>query len=754
MIQSGHNSYITTHKFDKNSRVIVKGRNFASDLEKVSRIFLFFITLLFSAPLSFGLPSGIPTEIHKNYDFSPFQENGKFGLKNKQGHILIPAQYDQLGWSDGSFSVIDNVTGYFVNGFWGLINLSNQKVTKAEFADLSPGNASLLVARKQIPNTVSVKTGCIRATGKIVIPFNYDGLRISSLRAIVYQKSGFQFKHGLIGLQNKIVIPLEYAIIYPLGTLRYAAVSFDNKTAIFTEEGKQLTGFTIDSISSFKKNYAVIFQNQQQGLINRSGDIILSPTFREVKIQDDGTISTRTGDAWKILSGDNAVITSCNADSIIALMPNLFKITSGRRIVLADKNLKPINNFEFTNVGKFKEGKATIRDINGKTGLIRSNGSVIIPPQYENLFAEDGFIRATSRSGSQVRWTLLDSTGRALTKKSYEFIGPFNGRFFPAKNKGFIGALDVSGNEIVTCVHDSILQSFDDLIVVKFKGQYGIINTKEEWIVTPKPFKLELASHDTYIEHTVPNKFLRSFKNGIIYFTSNPLAVKNGYLEERVSSGGIIRVGLNGVVIEKLTDAEGIQKVFTESEGYRAIKKDGRYGFIDNRSRLRIANRYEDVKNFSEGLAAAKILGKWGFINKEDKIAIQPVYEEVSLFKNGVAIVKQKGLYGLVDKNGKLLLPVRFETLEILPTKRVRIQQGGLVGLADVKGQILVNPKFNSLQDVGNDYIIVGRDGKFGVLTAQGLSTVPLLYDAIEYDQFHNQFIALEKSAWEIAKLQ
>jgi hypothetical protein len=753
MHHSRHNSYIRGHKFDKNSHVIMKGLNFATDLEKVTRIFLFFLFLLFSVPASFGLPPGAKTESNRINDFSPFQENGKFGLKNTQGHVLIPAQYDRLGWSDGSFSVIENVTGYFVNGAWGLINLANQKVTKAEYTDLSPGQSSLIVARKTLPNTVTIKTGCISTSGKTVIPFSYDGLRISSLRAIVYQKSGLQFRHGLIDLENKVLIPLQYAIIYPLGTLRYAAVSFNNKTAIFSEDGKQLTDFSIDSISTFKKNYAVIFQGQQQGVINRAGEIVLKPVYREINISDEGAVSIRMADQWSILQGDNKTITQCHADSVMAVMPNLFKIKSGRIIILADKNLKPINNLEFTELGKFSKDKAKFRDENGKAGLVRSNGAVVVNPQYDQILPEKDFIRATVRSGGSTRWVLLDSTGKNITKKNYEFIDVFNGKFFPVKNKGFFGAMDVKGNEIVSCVHDSIIQSRDEFIVVKFKGQYGIINTKEDWLVTPKPYRLALAGNDTYIEYTPSNRFLRSFKNGLIYFTSNHLVVKNGYLEEHVAAGGIIRVGLNGVVIERLSDTEGIQKVFSESEGYRAIKKDGRYGFIDNRSRLRIANRYEDVKDFSEGLAAAKILGKWGFINKEDRIAVQPVYEDVSFFKNGVAIVRQKGLYGLIDKNGKLILPVRYEHLEILSTKRIKIIQNGLAGIADTNGQILINPKFNHVEDVGNDYVIVGRDEKFGVVTTQGVSTIPMMYDSIDYDPFQKQFIVLQKSNWETTKL-
>ena len=59
-----------------------------------------------------------------------YRENGKTGVKSQDGKVVIPAQYDGIGWSNGKFSIIENVTGFRIGQGWGLINLSNQKVTK------------------------------------------------------------------------------------------------------------------------------------------------------------------------------------------------------------------------------------------------------------------------------------------------------------------------------------------------------------------------------------------------------------------------------------------------------------------------------------------------------------------------------------------------------------------------------------------------------------------------------------------------
>jgi hypothetical protein len=288
------------------------------------------------------------------------------------------------------------------------------------------------------------------------------------------------------------------------------------------------------------------------------------------------------------------------------------------------------------------------------------------------------------------------------------------------------------------------------LLVVKFRGQYGIINQREEWIVTPRTSKLFLLGHDRYIEQTPRTRFLKSLDGNVIYFTENPLTYYPDYILELLPSGTLWKIDMNGRIADRrVFPTEALEKIYEESEGLRAIRKNGKYGFIDNLGRLRIANRYEGVKQFSEGLAPAMIRGHWGFINHDDQIAIQPVYDEVSGFQNGFALVKQKGFAGIVDKTGRLLLPTRYEDITVLPTRNLLIRSNGLVGLADNTGKILIQPKYQQLEDTGKGFAVVEREGTYGVITLQGISTVPMMYDMIVYDPFNNVFLALKKSPWQ-----
>ena len=126
----------------------------------------------------------------------------------------------------------------------------------------------------------------------------------------------------------------------------------------------------------------------------------------------------------------------------------------------------------------FHNGKA-IFSVKNKYGLIRNDGSVIIEPKYSSLIADNSFFIANLKQGGKDNWILLDSVGNPIHSKSYERILPFNGQFFPVINRNFWGAINTTGKEIISCTYDSILQQHNENIVVKFHGQYGIINERK-----------------------------------------------------------------------------------------------------------------------------------------------------------------------------------------------------------------------------------------------------------------------------------
>ncbi|PZR40593.1 MAG: hypothetical protein DI538_03855 [Azospira oryzae] len=675
-----------------------------------------------------------------------FEENGKVGIKNESGQVVLAAAFEALGWSDGSFSVVGQVTGYRSKGLWGLLNLKKEFLTKAEYDQFVYTGGDRIIASRKI-NSFTVKQGCIHLTGRVTVPFQYDGIKINGLRAIVFNKNGARFEHGLIDLDDKTILALKYKNIQSLGSLRYAVQNFDNKIALFTESGIKLTDFTIDSLSDFKKGWAILYQNFKQGLLNREGEIKAEPVYREVKINEDGTVKLNTPYSWKIIDENNRQLEEFEADELTATASGYRMVKSGK-IGTLDKQFKVIIPARYDYLGPFIQGKAAAKK-EGKFGVLRANGSVALPFLFDSLAMDERgrLIRIKDKTAGVISWQLFDTLGVQKSQAHYDFIDRYNGTVFPVSNRGYYGGMDVYGKEIIHCVYDSLIQAKEGRVIVKFKGQYGIISLEENWLLKPQPYPLTIINADLYLEKQPTITFLKNLNGEIVYFTSNKLTVKDGALIEAFADGAMQKVSFEGRIVKPANVLMEVEKVFPESEGMRGIKRDGKYGFIDTQGRLRVANRYEAIGQFKEGLASVKILGKWGYVNIWDQIIINPSYEEANEFLSGTAIIKRAGKFGLTDLAGKIILPLRYDGVERMKNKFI-ITLNHLKGIADEKGTVLIEPRFQRLEVLENDQVIVGDSNKYGVLSIHGMSIVPIVYDELFFVKERNSYLALKKSEW------
>ncbi len=680
-------------------------------------------------------------------EYRPFEQDGKYGLKDEAGKIILTPSFDALGWSDGSFSVIGQVTGYKLDARWGLINLKGQRITLADFSNLTPTGGDRIVVRKEI-NAISAKLGCIDLRGNITVPLQYDGIKVNGLQAIVFTKKENKFYYGVINLNGEVLIPLKYKSIIMVGSMRYAVFNDDNKAALFSESGAKLYDFAIDSISSFYRNRAIIYQGLYQGIINRDGLIEVAPQYREIVLNDDsGEYKARAMTQWLVMDEGHKEILSMTCDNLLPSTSG-YIVRNGNLFGVWDAQFKALIPTSYEYLLGADNGLAVARK-QGKYGLISSSDEVILPFKYDSISVSNTFVRVQEKLLGRPSWALFDIYGIRKSEKSYESISPFNGKFFLVKNYGLTGVMDRYGKETVHCVYDSIVSYSDSQIIVKFHGHYGIIDFNENWILPPQPAQVQLVDDEYYIQKENGTNLFKSFKGDLIYFTDNPISINQLTMVETLPDGTLKEISFQGLTISRTAPpvTSDTEIVSAESEGFRGIKKNGKYGFIDDKGRLRIANRYEAIGSFKDGYAPVKILGKWGFVDTQDKIAVNPSYQYVSDFENSIAIVK-KEKFGFIDREGNTILEPRYDSIYRLSSKNFIIVHDHLFGLADANGRILIEPRFETLTDLGNGYVIVSRERKFGLLTENGLSTIPMIYDNLFFLDKEKKYLVKKDAPW------
>ncbi|MBS1544151.1 MAG: WG repeat-containing protein [Bacteroidetes bacterium] len=675
--------------------------------------------------------------------YERFEENGKIGLRDEEGHVVLPPDFDGLGWSDGQFSVSGNITGYRQNGRWGLINLQHQFLTPAEFESITSAGGDRIIVSKLI-NPYTVKYGCLDLEGKMAIPLVYDDVDIHGLRAIVMMKNGKRYEYGLIDLNDRSVIPVRYQQIWPVGSLRYAVRNFDNKIALSSEEGKWITDFFIDHISDFQFDYAIVTDGWKHGIINREGELIVKPSYRAIRILPDNKAEVQQIPVWTLMDEKLNKVVSLEADELnySGTGWNIMRI-SGRSGTCND-HLKMVLPLEYEQIGGLTNGKFTSKK-GGRWGLERTDGSPVLPFSFDSLCVEGNYIRTRLVSSGISKWQLYDTLG-IQKGRAYDFIGPYNGSFFPARLGEFWGGLDRYGEEKIACVYDSLLQIRGNHVVVMFKEHYGIINTQDEWVIKPQKQPIHLVNPEKFVFTEGATLFLHDVKGNVIYFTDNPVMIYSDYILERMPNGEEKHTDFDGRTIETTQSIfAGAEEVFHESEGMIGIRKDRKYGFVDLKGRLLIANRYDSIGEFHEGLAPVFLVGKWGYLNKHDEIVIQPTYDKVTSFKNHLAVVKRAGLAGLVDANGREVLELRYDSIRRLPDNHFIICSGNLKGLADADGRIMIEPRFDSMVPLPERRVVVSMANKYGLLTYGGLNVLPTHFAGLEYISGPNCFLVKEE---------
>jgi len=76
-----------------------------------------------------------------------------------------------------------------------------------------------------------------------------------------------------------------------------------------------------------------------------------------------------------------------------------------------------------------------------------------------------------------------------------------------------------------------------------------------------------------------------------------------------------------------------------DDEGFAAVKRGGKWGYIDASGAERIRFRFDDALSFGQHLAAVEVDGLWGYISTTGKVVIDPVFLEAKSFSDGTAPV-------------------------------------------------------------------------------------------------------------------
>lgn len=206
-----------------------------------------------------------------------------------------------------------------------------------------------------------------------------------------------------------------------------------------------------------------------------------------------------------------------------------------------------------------------------------------------------------------------------------------------------------------------------------------------------------------------------------------------------------------GFVNEKgeIKIAERLDDCRDFSDGMAAASKGGLWGFIDTDGEWKIKPIYRGAWSFKEGKARVKLLdGKYGYINKAGNQVIPANYDEADDFQEGYAVIKTNNRWQFINHEGKLLTEDSWE--QVFPFKNgyARISNGGWWGILNTSGNIIINPLYESIGDLISNRTPIETKGHWGYADSSGKIIIPPKYE--QATSFQNGIAVVKNgSVWQ-----
>lgn len=146
-------------------------------------------------------------------------------------------------------------------------------------------------------------------------------------------------------------------------------------------------------------------------------------------------------------------------------------------------------------------------------------------------------------------------------------------------------------------------------------------------------------------------------------------------------------------------------------ENLAAVKKEGRWGYINSKCIFVIPPIFEQAGHFACGLAPVKLAGKWGFIDNTARAIVPMKYDNAWSFTDqGLALVRKGDKYGYVDTQGKLKIPIRYDFAQNFSEGYACVMVNDKYGFIDPRGRYFIQPTYDYAQNVRDGQAYVEKE--------------------------------------------
>lgn len=687
-------------------------------------------------------------------NFTIIERDGLYGMSDAEGKELIRPRFKKLGWSEGLNIPMNDVIGYYDDD-WGLVSLKDRTITAPKYYSLEAIHRNLILASIIGRFSNELIYGAINASGETVIDFRYHSItRVKDLLIVSERRKGRSW-FGLFNEQNQELLSLQYKSIRSFNDDLFVFENEKGKKGLIHSNGVKQVEATLDSVGELSNGRSLIMNEGKVGIIDSAGNLILQPIYKSIS----SNVVGQKFSAIELRSAQNHELKTFEADSVKDLWADYQVVYSnGYGKILKQNDEEVVSMYDLKDVQKFRE--LIVLQSSNHFKVVQKNGDLLTPGLIEDVQMDEHYMYVFQDG----KWSIYNSFGRKITNRTYQDVKSASNNLIPVKRKKYWGYIDHAGMRAISYKFDKASVFKGRLAAVEYLGYQMLINQFGYNIGEPAYDSVHVLTPDLALAKRKTRIDLFNKKGELIFQTFNQLSLHPAGLLEKTSDGRVGLVSMKGEIIldpiykeitpldEKILkvkreDEVGLmnrhghwilrlsseyQDIGGKSEGMISIKKNDSWGFVNDKSQLLIANRYDSVTSFQDGLAAAFLGGDWGFINNQEKLIVQPNLDCVGSFTHQKAVVSRDGKTGLIDQHGKTIIPLEYDEVVRLTSGLYKVSKDDKFGIFDGKGEQIIPVGFSEIQETESHNFIVCRRGLAGVMNQHGRYTIPLKYDAIK----------------------
>lgn len=427
---------------------------------------------------------------------------------------------------------------------------------------------------------------------------------------------------------------------------------------------------------SVAKAYYTAFDNGKWGIINSTGENVITPSYDEMIVipnkekavfivtynvdYTNGTYQTKAvnekneqlfseysqieviqnydqqnniwyeknclkvkkNDKYGLIDLSGKVLLECNYDSIepiIGIENSLITVKNDKKGLSSSTGSIIIEN-EYSQISaltnKYEDGYI-VENENGKLGVIGTSKKLILETEYQDIkhvYSDNTYV--AKKDGE---WKIINTQNNKSNKMNYDDVQAINSEYMIVKKSNKYGIASLEGEEKVAPQYEELKNVYQNYYIAKKDNLYGVIDTDNSVKIDFKYKKLTYVKDANMIEGSTDkietDLFDRNFSlklSGIV----SEVNIEKGYMKVRIDSD----YKYYNFKFEEKKNTE----ILTNNTLFLS-KKDGKYGYVDKNNIVVVSYIYDDATEQNDsGFVAVKKDGKWGTIDSQGKTIVEP----------------------------------------------------------------------------------------------------------------------------------